>query len=75
VVNNFMLDAGRKYLSAFNSNSVSPVCASAISRPHSPLLGGGAVSSTSARAENRRAAAAACELSLFSFAEQHAPLA
>src|SRR6267154_2403420 len=39
VVNNFIFEAGTKYLSAFSSNSTCPVPPSAISNPQSPFAG------------------------------------
>src|SRR6266853_1943034 len=39
VVNNFIFEAGTKYLSAFSSNSTCPVLPSAISNPQSPFAG------------------------------------
>src|SRR5437879_9442271 len=51
-----MFEAGTKYLSAFSSYSISPVSASTISTPHSPLLAGSDASKASARSPNFRVA-------------------
>src|SRR5882762_10226668 len=64
-----MFEAGTKYLSAFRSYSVSPLSASAISRPHSPLLAGVVSSKDSARAANL--AVNFFEAALCFFAPQH----
>src|SRR5882762_8094748 len=70
VVNSFMFEAGTKYLSAFCSYSVSPLSASAISSPHSPLFVGVVPSNASARAANL--AVAFFEAALCFLAPQHA---
>ena len=69
MVNSFMFEAGTKYLSAFCSYSVSPLSASALSSPHSPLFVGVVPSNASARAANF--AVAFFEAALRFFEPQH----
>ena len=73
MVNSFIFEAGTKYLSAFSSYSVSPLSASTMSSPHSPLLAGVAPSNASTRAANL--AMAFLEATLCFFAPQHADAA
>src|SRR5260370_7927140 len=65
-----MFEAGTKYLSAFCSNSVSPLSASTTSSPHSPLFVGVVRSNASTRAANL--AVAFFEAALRFFEPQHA---
>src|SRR5260370_13267291 len=70
VVNNFMFEAGTKYLSAFCSYSVSPLSASSMSSPHSPLFVGVVRSNASTRPANL--AVAFFQAPLRFFEPQHA---